>query len=89
MIDARARLEQLLADLFDGPADETRNWKINELLRDHPELQDDYLDHVQLHALLQWRGGKADGEPSPVRGRVMQPGRLPVLSTQTADLQTY
>ena len=41
-----------------GPPDGSRNQRLDALLRAHPELQADYLDHLQLHAMLQWRAGK-------------------------------
>src|SRR5438477_32718 len=47
--------EQLLADLLDGSLDDARRVRLNELLRAHPALRDDYLDHLQVHSLLQWR----------------------------------
>ncbi|MSQ93479.1 MAG: hypothetical protein EXR98_02860 [Gemmataceae bacterium] len=58
-MNARAELEQLLADVFDNPPDEMRNQKLREMLHAHPELQEPYLEQVHLHALLQWRGGVA------------------------------
>ncbi len=59
-------LEQLLAGLLDGAPDAARNRRLNELLRAHPELQREYLDTLQLHALLQWR---------PARWCRKKPGR--------------
>jgi hypothetical protein len=56
-MDARTEFEQLLAALCDGVADAGRSVRLNALLREHPEWQADYLDHMQLHALLRWRGG--------------------------------
>jgi hypothetical protein len=56
-MEPRAELEKLLAELLDGPPDAARNRRLDELLRDHPELQADYLDYMQLHALLVWRSG--------------------------------
>ena len=80
-MDVRAEFEQLLADLFDGPPNAARNQRLDALLRAHPEFQGEYLDHLQLHALLQWRGGKVvpqdkaqfakprDGHPWAFSGR--------------------
>ena len=68
-MEARDRLEQLLADLFDGPADETRNWKISELLRDEIHLvrglrareQAGAPTGVAVHGSLQAGGGPVQG----------------------------
>jgi hypothetical protein len=57
--------ESLLSGLLDGPADAQRNERLCELLRLFPALQNDYLDLVQLHALLIWREGRAVLTPSP------------------------
>lgn len=64
-MEAHAELECLLAEQFDGPPDATRNQRLDDLLRAHPELQEDYLDYLQLHALLQWRAGKALPQTTP------------------------
>jgi hypothetical protein len=56
-MEARVEFEQLMAALCDGPSETTRNCRLNTLLREHPEWQPDYIDHMQLHALLRWRGG--------------------------------
>jgi hypothetical protein len=58
-MDAHAKLERLLADQIDGGPNEARSQKLAALLRAHPELQADYLDQMQMHALLQWRAGSA------------------------------
>jgi hypothetical protein len=58
-MDVRADLERLLAEQLDGVPDEARSRELSALLRQHPELQADYLDHMQVHALLQWRAGTA------------------------------
>lgn len=71
-MNPQAELERLLAETFDAPPDEARNQKLRELLHAHPELQTQYLEFVQLHALLQWRGGAARPpaeKPAPRRWR--------------------
>ena len=73
-MDVHAELEQLLAEQFDAPPDAGRNEKLAVLLRNHPELQAEYLDHFQLHALLQWRGGKANPQPPKVEPKKTQLG---------------
>jgi hypothetical protein len=74
-MSGRAELEQLLARLVDGPADAAANRRLGELLRTHPELQGEYLDHLQLHALLQWRGGAAGAGGTGLRPEVVTAGR--------------
>lgn len=60
---ARAELELLLSELLDSPPDEARNRKLQDLLRANPDLQGEYLDHLRLHALLQWRAGRVLPKP--------------------------
>lgn len=64
-MDARAQFEVVLADHLDGTADAARNRKLADLLRTRPDLQAEYLDQLQMHALLQWRGGRA--APVPIQ----------------------
>ena len=64
-MEPRAELEQLLASLFDGPPDDARNERLRALLHDHPDLLGDYLDYLELHALLQWRVGKVVPTQAP------------------------
>jgi hypothetical protein len=70
-MDPRAELEQLLGSLIDDAPDPARNYRLGELLRVHPELQADYLDHLQIHALLQWRSGRVAPRESPAREGVL------------------
>jgi hypothetical protein len=68
MTDVHAEFERLLADQLDGPADVARDRRLNALLRSHPDLQEEYLDQVRLHALLHWCTGQAaTEEPVPRR----------------------
>lgn len=78
-MDTRAEFEALLADLFDGKADVSRQRRLEELLRSNPEWQAEYLDHMQLHALLQWRGGKIAPTPS-VEQEYADPAPRPVAA---------
>jgi len=71
----RAEFELLLADLFDGQPDPIRNQRLDELLQAHPELQDEYLAQVQMHAILQWRGGQA-AAPSETQAPKSEPFTL-------------
>ncbi len=64
-MEARAQLEQLLVNLLDAPPDASRNQRLDDLLRANPDLHGDYLDYLQLHALLQWRGGKVSPQAAP------------------------
>ncbi|MBI2803517.1 MAG: hypothetical protein HYX68_00860 [Planctomycetes bacterium] len=69
-MNPQAELESLLAEQFDGLPDEARNQKLRDLLHAHPELQERYVAFMQLHALLQWRGGAAKPEKAtPARWR--------------------
>jgi hypothetical protein len=65
MMDPTVELDQLLAALLDGPPDPACHRRINHLLRTHPELQQDYLDVLQLHGLLHWRAGHAVPQEPP------------------------
>jgi hypothetical protein len=80
-MEARAELERLLGDLFDRPPDAARNEQLAGLLRAHPELHGDYLDYVQLHALLQWRAGKAPRETTPAQAQVTENLPVPVSAS--------
>src|SRR3954447_8878722 len=55
----RSEWENLLAAAIDGPANAARNRRLNALLRSDPALREEYLQHLQVHALLQWRTGQA------------------------------
>ena len=76
--DPRAEFERLVADLCDDPSAATptptaAGHRLSALLREHPEWQSEFLDHLQLHALLRWRSGGApaasaaqrQAEPAP------------------------
>ena len=52
--------ETLLADLLAGQLDAHRKARLQELLRSHPELQQIYLEQLELDALLHWRAGGAN-----------------------------
>ncbi len=52
-----AEFERLLGGLLDGPADRRRNDQLCALLAEHPELQREYVEYLQLHAMLNWRVG--------------------------------
>jgi hypothetical protein len=47
---------------------------LNALLREHPELVAEYLETMQLHALLLWRGGKVQPHPQPACDVSKTPG---------------
>jgi hypothetical protein len=72
-MEAGAELELLLADLLDGEPGAARNERLADLLRAHPELQQEYLDHLQLHALLRWRAGKIVPPDSVPEQRTTEP----------------
>jgi hypothetical protein len=83
-MDKHAELEHLLADLLDGPPDASRNQRLDELLRTHPDLHGDYLDYMQLHALLQWRGGNVQAA-GPAPTPEVETQRTPVTVTAGAS----
>lgn len=56
-MNVRTEFERLLAGVLDGPADPQRNERLCTLLAEHPELQREYIECLQLHALLNWRVG--------------------------------
>lgn len=58
-----SEFEELLAGVLDGSPDAVRNERLCELLRNDPQLCNEYADLMQLHALLLWREGRA--VPSP------------------------
>jgi hypothetical protein len=49
--------DHLLADLLAGSLDPDGKARLGRLLREHPDFQAAYLEHVQLHGLLLWRQG--------------------------------
>jgi len=57
-MEPRAEWQQLLAGLLDGSTEQEANPRLQELLREHQEFQDEYLQYLQLHALLRWRAGR-------------------------------
>ncbi len=101
-MDTRTEFEQLLASLCDGPAETNRSDRLCVLLREHPEWQIEYLDHLQLHALLRWRAGSIEAaepatpsaEPSETRSRTAarsgkwRAWRLPVAIAFTLAIAT-
>lgn len=81
-MEPRAKLERLLGEMFDCPPDTARNQQLDDLLSAHPELHGDYLDYLQLHALLQWRAGKAPPQTTPAsRFDNAQPLPVPVAAS--------
>lgn len=75
-MEPRAELERLVASLCDGPADAGLNEELCGLLHRHPELRDEYLQYMELHALLQWRGGLVKPRPlTAPRTRLRYPVR--------------
>jgi len=63
VIGPSEEFETLLSGVLDGPPDALRNERLCELLRLFPALQNDYLDLIQLHALLIWREGRVVPTP--------------------------
>ncbi|MSU80719.1 MAG: hypothetical protein EXS16_21855 [Gemmataceae bacterium] len=79
-MDIHAEFERLLGNLLDGPTDSRRNDQLCALLAEHPVLEREYVDYLQLHALLHWRVGlsapsvNADDHAMILPMPVAQPG---------------
>jgi hypothetical protein len=70
-MDPNEEFETLLAGVMDHSPDTVRNERLCELLRLFPALQNDYLDHLQIHAMLIWREGRVVQTPN----LVSEPGK--------------
>jgi ferric-dicitrate binding protein FerR (iron transport regulator) len=70
--EIRPELEALLAALPEGKLDPAGRRRLAEILRDHPDARQFYLDYCQMHALLQSAHGvlQAMEPPSAVRRRM-------------------
>lgn len=51
--EIRPELEALLAALSDGTLDPAARKRLSQILREHPDARQFYLDYCQMHALLQ------------------------------------
>src|SRR6185503_1833805 len=69
--EIRPELEALLAALSDGSLDAAAKKRLSQILRDHPDARQFYLDYCQMHALLQSAHGvlQALEAPAAVRRR--------------------
>lgn len=69
--EIRPELEALLAALSDGTLDAAAKKRLSQILREHPDARQFYLDYCQMHALLQSAHGvlQALEAPSAVRRR--------------------
>jgi ferric-dicitrate binding protein FerR (iron transport regulator) len=69
--EIRPELEALLAALSDGTLDWLAKQRLSQILRDHPDARQFYLDYCQMHALLQSAHGvlQALEVPSAIRRR--------------------
>src|SRR5579872_2993496 len=65
-MNPREEFDGLLSAVLDDQPDVRRNERLCTLLRLHPECQNDYLDQMQLHALLIWREGRVLPANKPV-----------------------
>src|SRR3954464_11720952 len=63
--DPCPELEQLTDAALDGTCDPAQAERLRERLRTDPAALAAYLDQVRLHALLQWRHGRARREVPP------------------------
>src|SRR4051794_11427264 len=59
MIHGADRIETLIDAVIDGRCDEAGLRRLAELLRDDPIAREAYLDQMRMHALLDWRHGRA------------------------------
>ena len=59
MIHGADRIETLIDAVIDGRCDEAGLRRLAELLRDGPVAREAYLDQMRMHALLDWRHGRA------------------------------
>jgi ferric-dicitrate binding protein FerR (iron transport regulator) len=69
--EIRPELEAQLAALSDGSLDAAAKKRLSQILRDHPDARQFYLDYCQMHALLQSAHGvlQALEAPSTLRRR--------------------
>ena len=69
--EIRPELEALLAALSDGTLDAAAKKRLSQILREHPDARQFYLDYCQMHALLQSAHGVLQSfeAPSTVRRR--------------------
>jgi len=70
--EIRPELEALLAALSDGTLDPAAKKRLSQILREHPDARQFYLDYCQMHALLQSAHGvlQALEAPAAVRRRL-------------------
>jgi hypothetical protein len=59
MSPLQAELERLLETVLEGRATEAELARFHELLRADPGLVAAYVEQMRVHALLEWRGGRA------------------------------
>jgi ferric-dicitrate binding protein FerR (iron transport regulator) len=69
--EIRPELEALLAALSDGTLDAAQKKRLSQILREHPDARQFYLDYCQMHALLTTAHGvlQAFEAPSTARRR--------------------
>jgi len=61
MSSPHEEFETLLTLLMDGALDEAQTLRFQALLNNEPELRQEYLAQMRMHALLQWSAGKVQG----------------------------
>jgi len=71
--EIRPELEDLLGAMAEGQLEGTRAKRLSQILKEHPDARQFYLDYCQMHALLQSAHGvlQALENPSVGRGRIL------------------
>jgi ferric-dicitrate binding protein FerR (iron transport regulator) len=71
--EIRPELEDLLGSMSEGRLDGARAKRLSEILKEHPDARQFYLDYCQMHALLESAHGvlQALGNPALSRRRIL------------------
>lgn len=75
--EANAEFEAAFAGVLDGSANAATHARLCNALRQRPALVDEYIDLMQMHALLLWREGRAIAPAAEVSGQT-GPGTVEV-----------
>lgn len=67
--EIRPELEALLGALAEGPLDAPGSKRLGQILREHPDARQFYLDYCQMHALLESAHGELQALDHPAFGR--------------------
>lgn len=84
-MNAHAEFVQLVSESFQRSLDAAGTQRLRDLLRDHPEFQDDYLEQVQLHSALEWWSGRAAlGAAVVLENQTVSPNKTPHIVTSVS-----